>query len=189
MKITAIKNNLILAFGVIALTGGVLIAAASAVAGREHRDHHIGHFVENVAEKLSLNDTQEARLESLMHETAEERRRLRDETGAEIRKIFSQETLSREDAHKLLQLRKSRRDEMQDFVAGQIAAFHSELDSAQREKLAAEAPKFLARISGGGHGKRGKHGKHGYDGDDHHRGWFGFGRHHDDDDDDDDDDY
>lgn len=169
--------------GVFALVGLLIVGGitGAAFAGREHRP---SHFTAHVVEELALDDTQQESLRTMLAATGEKRKQLRTQSAATIRAVVMQDAMHKKDAIKLLQLRQQNRDEMHDFIAEKIAVFHSELDSAQREKLAAIAPRLLSRMMRDG--KNRKHGRH-Y-GHDNRRGMShrNHDRHHDDDDDDDD---
>ena len=142
--------------GVLALIGALVAVgiAAAAFAGRAERP---AHFAAHIAEDLALNDAQEERLRAMMTEAREKREQLRAQSAAEIRAVVLQDAMSREDARNLMQLRRHKREEMRDFIAEKIVAFHSGLDAAQREKLADIAPRLLSRMMRDNRRGRGRH--------------------------------
>ena len=152
-----------------ALAVAAFLVAGAAYAGSNKRghddhdrgDHHREHLIEHATEKLSLTDEQEERLESLLEEFGDKREAMRERTKSAMREVILQDEMSAEDAERLMTIRRESRDEMRSEAAAVLAAFHSELSSEQREKLADLAPRMLSRNRH--HGKR--HGRR-------HRGWF-----------------
>lgn len=165
-------KSAVFVFGVFALIGMLIVGgiAGAAFAGRDHKS---GHFAEHLAEKLSLDDAQQKQLRAMLSETREKRGEIRAQTNAEIRAVFLRDEMNKDDALQLMQLRRQKREEMRAFVAEKIAAFHSGLNPAQREKLAEIAPRVLSRLAHRGdrkhrrhHGR--KHRDHDDDDDRHH---------------------
>ena len=146
----------------------VLTVGGIAIAGHKHDEHerakHFAkHMSEDIADNLELNDSQEDKLHDMLKEVADKRHSLRESAKNDIRTMVLQDSMSQEDAMRLLEMRKTRRAEMHEFIAAQIVAFHAELDDDQKEELAEIAPRWLAkhgRKHGGKH-RRG-HGR-GYD--------------------------
>ena len=156
-KLFSIRKTAV--FGAAALAGVLAASGFSAAAGHKHRS---GHFVERVSEKLSLTAEQEKRLAEIAEAGAEKRKTLRKNAEEQIRSAVRQESLSKEDALRLFEIRSEKRGEMKQFAAEQFAAFHATLDDGQREKLAEIAPRFLKMLGGERRGKRGnkKHRRH-----------------------------
>ena len=146
----------------------VLTVGGIAIAGHKHDEHeraeHFAeHMSEHIADKLDLNDSQEDKLHDMLKGVADKRHSLRESAKNDIRTMVLQDSMSQEDAMRLLEMRKTRRAEMHEFIAAQIVAFHAELDDDQKEELAEIAPRWLAK-----HGRKhgGKHRRghgHGYD--------------------------
>ena len=149
----------------------VLTVGGIAIAGhkhdkddkRERAEHFAEHMSEHIADKLDLNDSQEDKLHDMLKGVAEKRHSLRESAKNDIRTMVLQDSMSQEDAMRLLEMRKTRRAEMHEFIAAQMVAFHAGLDDDQKEELAEIAPRWLAK-----HGRKhgGKHRRghgHGYD--------------------------
>ena len=147
----------------LAVVGGLVVLAVGgiAIAGYKHdnqerSEHFMEHMSEHVSDKLDLTDSQEDMLEGMLKEVSEKRRTLRKEAKKDIQALVMQDSMSQEDALKLLDMRKTRRMEMREFIASQVVAFHAELDADQKEELAEMAPRWLKK-----HGRKGKR-KHGW---------------------------
>ena len=138
-------------FGVLTLIGALAIGAAFA----DHRHHRGDRMVERIAEQLSLEDAQKSRLQTIVMEVEQKREELREESAATMRAIITKETMSREEALQLLQLREHARETMRGFMAERFAAFHAVLSPEQRVKMADIAPKMLSRMGD----KKRQHGK------------------------------
>ena len=139
----------------VALSGGLVSAVW---AGHRHHDRHeqSAHYI---AEELSLNDEQEEKLEVMLETMEKKRKQLRDEAKEQMHAIVTQDKISKEDALKILQSRKAKKETMRDYIATQLVGFHAILTPAQREELAESAPRMLKLLQGKKrHGKK-RHGK------------------------------
>lgn len=167
-----VKKSTFVLIGLFALAGAIAVAgvAGIAIAGSGHsHSKHSERFVEHVAEKLSLNSSQEDQLKMILQKTKDKKQQLRGDAQLQIREIVLRDEISKEDALKILRLRKEKRDDMREFLAEQLVEFHAQLDSEQREKFAQAAPKILSKMDGRRRGhKRDRH----HDDDDDRHGWW-----------------
>ncbi|MGU9952013.1 MAG: Spy/CpxP family protein refolding chaperone [Gammaproteobacteria bacterium WSBS_2016_MAG_OTU1] len=172
------KNQLIkkisLIIAVIAVSGGLIAAVG---AGHRHNDRY-ERIADHVADKLSFNDEQEEKLEDILEAVGEKRKQLRDGAKEEINNILTQDKISKENAMKIMRLRKTQKEAMHDYIAEQLVEFHAMLTPKQRKRFAKLAPRMLKSLLG----DKKRHGKKGYR--DSHDG-----KHHDEHDDDDDDEH
>ena len=178
MSIT--KKQIGIGVAAVALAGvaGVAIAK-SADHYRDGHERGFGHAgfggnISRVAVALDLNDEQREETRALVNDIREFRREHRESARESAAALFTRDSLSPDDAKKILSMREQRRAEMRDFMGGKLSEFHALLTPAQRETAVAL---WQERRFGFGHGKRGKHRGHGHygrghghwDDDDRHR--------------------
>lgn len=132
------KTKTISLIAVVAIASGL---SAAVYAGKRHHDesrhesrheHRAEHIAEHLTEKLSLSDAQDERLEEMLRETFAERAALRKSVKEQIRALVAQDALSKEDALRILNIRREMREERQNKMAERLVAFHAILSPEQR---------------------------------------------------------
>jgi len=144
------KRNTLIGAGVFTLL------AALSFAGCHHRspEGRIGWFVEEAADRLSLDAVQRERLEEMAKEALErkkqmhaDRESIRETLMVELRK----EHMDRAVLDGVVLEKRRQMDEMTDYLVDSAVAFHEMLTPEQREKLVSELEKFHTRAEKYGH--------------------------------------
>ena len=175
MTVSKKKIGVAVAVAAVALAGigGVAIAKSD----RDHDHHrdfagrgesmHFGGNMLRMARALDLNDDQREQARALANDLRDHRRERREAARLAASAIFTQESLSPDDAAKLLAMREQNRDQTRAFIGEKLSEFHAILTPAQRERVVA----LMTERRGGFGFHRGKHrdGKHRWrrDDDDH----------------------
>ena len=167
--------------GAIAIVAAVALAGAAGVAGiaiaksgdRENRGFHPAHsfaapggrmgFGGNMlrmARALDLNDEQREKARALMNDIDEFRRERREATRETVSELFTRDSLSPQDAAKMLALREQHRAENRAFMSGKLSEFHAILTPAQRERAVALMTERRRGFRGFHRGDRHHDGKH-----------------------------
>ncbi len=138
---------------VIALAALFLIGGVTAC----RRGHHPGGFDEfdlaaatnRIASRLDLTESQKADLEQIAGEIAEKAKAMHAEHAGrrqEAADLIRQDAIDREAVDGLITEKLAKMQEMADFVAERLIAFHGTLTPEQREKI---AERIEAHSSGG----------------------------------------
>ncbi|MGU9951785.1 MAG: hypothetical protein ACNYPH_05710 [Gammaproteobacteria bacterium WSBS_2016_MAG_OTU1] len=103
-----------------------------------------------IADKLSLDQEQEDRLEILLIKTSKKRRELLESAQQKIHHILTQDTISKDDAIEIMLLRRKQTEAMRNYIAARLVEFHANLTAEQRKDLAELAPLVFRYFQGNG---------------------------------------